>query len=169
MTILQTCFRQEKIEFKNRVAARSAQTATFEILGEPALSCNGEAYLLYDSDCGPCTRFMKLSKLLDFENALIPVSLHSEFASNLVRQKMSEEQVKKSFHIVLQQSDGKQVFSAGDGLIELLRFLPFGKAINRVFWRIKSLRDFAHLFYFLATRFRECQQVHGQSIPNNHP
>ncbi|MDG6994958.1 MAG: hypothetical protein JRN52_03460 [Nitrososphaerota archaeon] len=101
---------------------------------------------------------MKLSKLLDFENALIPVSLHSEFASDLVRQKMSKEQVEKSFHIVLQGSDGNEVFSAGDGFIELLRFLPLGKAAYLVFRRFKSRRVFAHWFYLQATRFRNASK-----------
>ena len=65
-------------------------------------------YLLYDSDCGPCTRFMRVAKVLDLHGELIPVSIHAKQAQRLVRGNLSPNRLKSSFHIVEITNSGLQ-------------------------------------------------------------
>ena len=111
-------------------------------------------YLLYDADCGPCARFMRISKVFDYRNALIPVSLRTEMAAMLVRDRISKERMMKSFHIVLRRIGCTQIFSGGDGLIHLLHYFPFGKITAELFRRHESLRCAARWVYDQATRIR---------------
>lgn len=114
------------------------------------------AYLLYDADCGPCTRFMRIVKLLDFRNMLVPVPLRGERAKILVNGSLSNDELMRSFHIVITDSSmHTRIFSAGDGLIALLRFFPLGFIAGGVFQRIKTLRDVANWSYIRAAHLHQ--------------
>ena len=112
------------------------------------------AYLLYDSRCGPCTRFMKIVKLFDLHSNLTPLSIHGDEAIKLVRGRLSSSRLKSSFHIVEISSAGSEVYSAGDGLVRLTRYAPAGKLLFAIVSRLKFIRQFLRWSYFQATRIR---------------
>jgi predicted DCC family thiol-disulfide oxidoreductase YuxK len=113
------------------------------------------AYLLYDADCGPCTLFMRIVKRFDIGRKIIPVALQVHFAADLVRGKLSDEEAFRSFHLVQVSKDGKQIFSAGDGLVQLLEYLPFGDRLVSVIRRVKIFGRFVDSVYLQASRIRK--------------
>jgi predicted DCC family thiol-disulfide oxidoreductase YuxK len=117
------------------------------------------AYLLYDSHCGPCTRFMKVVKLLDFQRKLTPVSIHGKQAEKLVSGKISEYRLKNSFHIVEVTNSGSEVFSAGDGIVRLTRYAPAGKIAFALVSKVKPFRQFLRWAYYEATRIRSASKT----------
>lgn len=123
------------------------------------------AYLLYDSKCEMCTRFKIIVKLLDFNRKLAPVSIHERFAFELVRGKLSEDDLFRSFHIVrLSESEGSRVFSAADGVVELLGYLPFLAAFKSLISRADLLKGIVGRSYLYATRMRGASCIMIQSI-----
>jgi len=112
------------------------------------------AYLLYDSRCGPCTSFMKIVKVLDFQGKLTPVSIHGRQAERLVRGVLSSNRLKSSFHVVEVSSLRSDVYSAGDGLIRLTRYAPAGRLTFGIVSRIKFLRQMVRWSYYQMTRLR---------------
>jgi predicted DCC family thiol-disulfide oxidoreductase YuxK len=117
-------------------------------------NARGGAYLLYDSDCGPCTNFMKLVGHLDVHHQITPVSFYESESFNLAGPEMSRRQMLSSFHLVEISEEKRKVFSAGDGAIRLTKYLPLGFLTFRAINRVKFLRKFVRRVYFGATRIR---------------
>ena len=111
-------------------------------------------YLLYDSDCGPCTKFMRLVGQLDVHRRIVPVSLGDPQAAKLAGPEMSRRRLQSSFHLVEISNGKKQVFSAGDGAIRLTKYLPLGSLSYWIVDRMKFLRNFIRRAYFQTTRIR---------------
>ena len=114
-------------------------------------------FLLYDSDCGPCTKFMHVVKRLDVKDKLDPVDLNSSFAAELVKNRLTRDELVSSFHLVIRQEpqEDAQVFSAGSGLIQLLRYLPCGNLSFPLVRRFRPTRSCVRWIYKQATRLRE--------------
>jgi len=112
------------------------------------------AYLLYDSRCGPCTQFMKVVKVLDFHDRLIPVSIHGGEARELVHGMISNSRLKNSFHVLEISKSGAEIYSAGDGMVRLTRYAPAGRITFFLVTHIKLLRQFVRWSYYQATRLR---------------
>ena len=117
-----------------------------------------ESFLLYDADCGPCTRFMKAVKRADLRHKIIPVPLQSGFATSLVSRKLSRTRLKASFHLVEVSDENTEIFSAGDGLIQLISYMPFGFILSKPVARFKKARNAVRWFYLQATRFRSASK-----------
>ncbi|MDA4111700.1 MAG: DCC1-like thiol-disulfide oxidoreductase family protein [Thaumarchaeota archaeon] len=111
-------------------------------------------YLLYDSDCGPCTSFKKIVKRLDLRGQIVPVSLQDPEAIELARPSMSKQRMAASFHLIELSNETRQVFSAGDGAIRLTKYFPLGFLIYPLVNQTKFLRQLVRRVYFQATRFR---------------
>ena len=138
---------------RKRIRSLSGKgSSTPGILGNP--SGLPHTYLLYDSDCGPCTRFMRVAKVLDLHGELIPVSIHAKQAQRLVRGNLSPNRLKSSFHIVEITNSGSKIYSAGDGLVRLTRYAPGGKITFAAVSRIKFFRQVLRWTYYQGTRLR---------------
>lgn len=112
------------------------------------------AYLLYDDDCGPCTRFKNIVVNLDISRKLTPIPLSSKLAYELVRTKETREEMMQAFHIVysglspITRGDSQaRIFSAGEALIQLIRLLPLGAVTFWVIAHFQPLRSFIVWLY----------------------
>lgn len=113
------------------------------------------AYLLYDSDCGVCSRFVKTIRLFDSRKRIIPVALRDQLSRDLVGNKLSREEMHASFHLVeIMNSGEKRIFSAGDGVVQLLGYLPFCTGAKSFIDRAKILRSLFGWSYLQTTRLR---------------
>ncbi len=119
-------------------------------------------YLLYDADCGPCTRFKNLVIRLDIDHKLVPIPMKSEFAYDLVRGRETRAEMMQAFHIVLTDAsvaDGAEqndIFSAGDALIQLTRLLPLGSI---TYWAIAHFRPLRSFIRWLYPRIAELRNI----------
>src|SRR5207245_2672333 len=117
------------------------------------------AYLLYDANCGPCTSFKDLVRNLDLMHRMIPLPLQSKLAYELVRNRVTKEEMMRSFHIVYirdhptGKGEGNAIFSGGNALIQLIRLLPLGFILYPL-WRFKSLRRFIWWIYLRVSQLR---------------
>lgn len=115
------------------------------------------AFLLYDAECGPCTRFMKAVKRLDLGARIVPIPLQNPLSFELVKSRMTRHEMMRSFHLVSPSSsinEENQVFSAGDGLIHLIPYLPLGNLIFRPVKHARKLRKLIRWTYDQCTRLR---------------
>lgn len=127
------------------------------------------AYVLYDSDCGHCSSFLKVVKLFDVREVLIPVPLKSDMAFRLVKDVMAKQQMLKSFHLVTRSHGFSTVYSGGDGMIQLLVYFPLVSAATILFRRYESLRLIANRAYLQTTRTSHSSScIAGQSAAANH-
>lgn len=116
---------------------------------------NQIAYLLYDSECGHCTFFMKIAKCFDFHDRIVPIPLKNDLSLDLVRDKISNEELMSSFHMVEIEKTGKHnLASGGDGLIELLKFIPITRKIASVAGNSPSFRALTRSLYSALARLR---------------
>lgn len=123
----------------------------------------GAAYLLYDADCGPCTRFKNIIVRLDPKHRLIPIPLQSGTAYELVRSEMTRAEMMRAVHIVYSTSrsieptgERGRVFNAGDALIQLIRLLPLG---SYAYWVAVHFRPFRTLIRWLYYRVAELRAI----------
>ncbi len=120
----------------------------------------GVGYLLYDASCGPCTRFKNIIMNLNPRHNVIAVPLQLDFARELVRGRMKEEDMMRSMHLVYFHSTSpldekeKRVLSGGDALVELVRLLPSGSILYRLVKRSRFLRKSFGRFYTIMTGLR---------------
>ncbi len=129
----------------------------------------GFAFVLYDSDCGHCSSFLKAVKLLDVREVLIPVPLKSDMAFRLVKDTMPKQQMLNSFHLVTRSHGFSKVYSGGDGIIQLLVYFPLVSAATILFRRYESLRLLANRAYLQITRIRHSSTcIASQSGAANH-
>jgi predicted DCC family thiol-disulfide oxidoreductase YuxK len=119
------------------------------------------AFLLYDDECGPCTRFKNVVVRLDIKHKLIPIPLESNLAYELVRSEETREEMMQAFHIVYSTAsqivDGEQqdrIFRAGDALIQLIRLLPLGSIAYWVIARFSPLRKLIQWLYPYMAKLR---------------
>ncbi len=78
--------------------------------------------LVYDSGCGPCTRFKNAVKFLDAYHRLEGQSLLDADRDGLLDE-VPVSRRHRSFHLVF---PGGEVLSGADALPELIRLLPSG-------------------------------------------
>lgn len=84
--------------------------------------------LVYDADCGHCTKFKQAVAILDTHRRVDFVSLSSADESGLLDGVPTKLRY-KSFHLVLQD---RQVLSGADALPELISMFPAGRVLSRM-------------------------------------
>ncbi len=120
----------------------------------------GVAYLLYDADCGPCTRFRNAIVRLDVWHKLIPVPLQSPTAFDLVRSQMTKAEMMQAFHIVYSKTslaptgERERIFNAADAMVQLIRLLPLGSYAYWVVAHFNPLRILIRWLYSHMTELR---------------
>ena len=98
---------------------------------------------------------MKIVRRLDFSRKLIPVALEDQRSLELVNGKLTSEEMLRSFHLVQVMNSGQnQILSAGDALVQLLEYFPFGGRITSMMQRVKILRSLVSWTYLQASRIR---------------
>lgn len=111
------------------------------------------AYILYDADCGPCSTFEAIVMRLDVHHNLAAVPLQDRVAHQILKDRMPESEVMKAFHIV-QKAPREEVFSGGDALVQLLRFLPLGLFTHWMVIRFAPLEGLVRGLYATAANHR---------------
>ncbi len=90
-----------------------------------AKSSSSRYILVYDADCGPCTRFAHVVDILDKEEKIDFISLVKADERGLLDNVPTPLRY-KSFHLIA----GKvEIKSGSEALLELIRILPGGKVI----------------------------------------
>jgi predicted DCC family thiol-disulfide oxidoreductase YuxK len=153
-----------KPDFARLIAAFELRnTSSRVIIGDralrPDLSQTGPVYLLYDDDCGSCTEFKSFTEHLDLMHRITPVPLHSDKAFELVSSRMTRAEMMQSMHVVYHKTSpggrgDDKIFSGGDALTELIRFLPLGSLIYHLTKRFRSFRRMVLWAYVRMTRVR---------------
>lgn len=114
-----------------------------------------EAFLLFDADCGSCSRFASLVKRYCIYATIVPVPMTDAISQSLVCGAIPTSMMFRSFHLVQIDDMGKKrVSSAGDGLIRLIEYLPLGRHIAGFMSRAKQFRNMADWTYLQASRTR---------------
>ena len=104
---------------------------------------------------------------MDPRRRLSPVPLQSGLAHDLTAPEMVEERMMQSFHIVCKSSDAEtEIHSAGDGLIELLRFLPILASLYPVARKSRKAAQFMCWIYLQSTRVRSGSDSCGLKYAN---
>jgi predicted DCC family thiol-disulfide oxidoreductase YuxK len=104
------------------------------------VAAGGDHSLLYDADCGFCTRSMQRLMRLDRRGRLRAVAIQSEEGRRLLAP-MSEQEQLASWHLVA--PDGT-IRSGGSAAAPLARLLPAGGPVARVLARFPRLTDRAY-------------------------
>ncbi|MHB8566280.1 MAG: thiol-disulfide oxidoreductase DCC family protein [Nitrososphaerales archaeon] len=115
-----------------------------------------DAFLLYDSTCGSCSRFVRVIKKFDRKDKIEPVSLYSGLAFKLAGSRLTKEELHASFHLIVRDPlAGDQIFSEGSGLVHLLPYLPGGNLVFPIVRRFGPTRALASLFYDRIAKLRD--------------
>ncbi|MBO0889071.1 DUF393 domain-containing protein [Candidatus Bathyarchaeota archaeon] len=123
--------------------------------------------VLYDADCGMCTRFKKTIKLLDGHRNLTFMSIDRAEQIGLL-DSLPDSRRHSSFHLV---RPDKRVESGEKALPDLIRLLPAGRLVFRVILSIPAALKMLNIVYFTASRLHEtgsCKMkdaVNGPPIP----
>jgi predicted DCC family thiol-disulfide oxidoreductase YuxK len=96
--------------------------------------------ILYDAECGFCRWSLAQLLRLDRRNRLRPVSLQQPEADTLLAG-MSRDERMASWHLV--DHDGC-VYSGGDALAPLLRFIPGGRPFAAALAALPAVGDVAY-------------------------
>lgn len=121
---------------------------------------SGKPVLVYDADCGPCTRFKEAVELLDVHGAVRFESIPSATAQGLLAS-VDPELRESTSHLVL--PDGS-VVSGHDYLPALIGLLPGGRAVEAALNAFTPARRMAYGVFDLLSRFR---LVSGCSLNNS--
>ena len=114
-----------------------------------------ESFLLFDSDCGSCTRFASLVKRYCIGARIVLVPMTDTRSQSLVGGAIPKSMMFRSFHLVQIDDMGKKrISSAGDGLIRMIEHLPLGRHIAGFMSRARLSRNIVDWTYLQASRIR---------------
>jgi predicted DCC family thiol-disulfide oxidoreductase YuxK len=99
--------------------------------------------LAYDSDCGPCTKFMHLVDSLDRSDRIEFISITNAIREHLLDE-LPRDAAYRSFHLIL--PDGA-VKSGSEGLLELIGILPGGRISNQIIRYMPGAKGLVRLIY----------------------
>ena len=102
--------------------------------------------LVYDSDCGPCSRFKGMINILDRYKRIDFIPLIEADRIGFLDQ-IPQSLRFKSFHLI---SPKGQIQSGEDAVIDLIELLPVGHAISKI---MISVPWGVQLIKFIYSRF----------------
>ena len=91
-------------------------------------SSSSKCILVYDANCGRCTRFRHIVDILDKYERIDFISLTKADEEGLL-DKIPIHQRYKSFHLIFPKGESK---SGSEALLELIVILPGGKIISPI-------------------------------------
>lgn len=109
--------------------------------------------MVYDADCGPCTRFKGMINILDRHKRIDFIPLIEADRIGFLDQ-IPQSLRFKSFHLI---SPTGQLQSGEDAVIDLIELLPLGHTISKI---IISVPYGIQLIKFIYSRF---SRLHDRS------
>lgn len=126
-----------------------------------AKSLSSRYILVYDADCGPCTRFRHAVDIFDIYQKIDFISLTEADRKGLL-DKIPTSMRYKSFHLIF--PDREEVKSGSDALIKLIAILPGGRVISPIINYLPGGKQIVHSVY---TKFSRLHDTGSCSINNN--
>ncbi|MBD0360847.1 MAG: DUF393 domain-containing protein [Nitrososphaeraceae archaeon] len=126
-----------------------------------AESLSSRYILVYDADCGPCTRFRHAVDIFDIYQKIDFISLTEADRKGLL-DKIPTSLRYKSFHLIF--PDREEVKSGSDALIKLIAILPGGRVISPIINYLPGGKQIVHSVY---TKFSRLHDMGSCSINNN--
>ncbi|MDQ3882568.1 MAG: DUF393 domain-containing protein [Thermoproteota archaeon] len=126
-----------------------------------AESLSSRYILVYDADCGPCTRFRHAVDIFDIYQKIDFISLTEADRKGLL-DKIPTSMRYKSFHLIF--PDREEVKSGSDALIKLIAILPGGRVISPIINYLPGGKQIVHSVY---TKFSRLHDTGSCSINNN--
>ena len=105
--------------------------------------------VLYDRDCGICSAFSRLIRVVDMRRRIRIETIQS--SRHLIRD-VPAERVLDAFHVVTR--DGRST-TGGDAVPTLIEALPLGIGLARILRASTILTAAVHASYRFLTRFRD--------------
>jgi predicted DCC family thiol-disulfide oxidoreductase YuxK len=102
--------------------------------------------LVYDADCGPCTRFKDMISILDRHKRIDYIPLIEADSIGFLDQ-IPQSLRFRSFHLI---SPAGEIRSGEDAVIDLIELLPAGQTISKI---IASFPYGAQIIKFIYLRF----------------
>ena len=107
--------------------------------------------LVYDADCGPCTRFKKALDFLDANQNLVFMSIeHAERAGLL--DALPDRRRHSSFHLIFLD---RRLESGAEALPSLIRLLPTGRLFSKLIVSAPGGRALLSFLYSTVSRLHE--------------
>jgi predicted DCC family thiol-disulfide oxidoreductase YuxK len=107
--------------------------------------------LIYDSDCGPCTRFKRAVAFLDTRNRISFIGLDAADSSGLLAP-IPQARRHRSFHLI---SPSGRVWSGAEALSPLTSLLPGGAGLSFVMGRNPLAFNCASFVYGVFSRLHD--------------
>ncbi|HYY90415.1 MAG TPA: DCC1-like thiol-disulfide oxidoreductase family protein [Candidatus Dormibacteraeota bacterium] len=121
--------------------------------------------VLYDADCGMCTRFKKTIDLLDWHRNLTFMSI--DYAEQIgLLDSLPDSRRHSSFHLV---RPDKQLESGEKALPDLIRLLPAGRLVVRMISSIPAGLTMLNLVYSTVSRLHEAGSCKMRGAVNRPP
>jgi predicted DCC family thiol-disulfide oxidoreductase YuxK len=102
--------------------------------------------MVYDADCGPCTRFKDVISILDRHKRIDFIPLIEADRVGFLNQ-IPQSLRFKSFHLI---THGGEIRSGEDALIDLIELLPIGRTISKI---IISIPYGIQIIKFIYSKF----------------
>ncbi len=113
-------------------------------------SSERRSILVYDADCGPCTRFKRLISLLNVESKIVFVSLRDADRRNLLDSVPMDLRY-QSMHFVMTD---RSVLSGSEAVPSILASLPGGTVLSGLLKQNRLGRKLTAAGYAAAARLR---------------
>lgn len=117
----------------------------------PRLMIMEKHVLVYDKDCGNCSRFKRIVSSLDAHRRLDCLSLVEADDSGLL-DSVPRSRRHRSFHLVY---PGGRVISGSDAVPELFSVLPSGRAVSFLIRQAPGGRRIVNLIYSMVSRLHD--------------
>jgi predicted DCC family thiol-disulfide oxidoreductase YuxK len=123
--------------------------------------------LVYDSDCGNCTRFKRIVNRLDTYKKLEYFSLVKADEHGLL-DPVPRSTRHRSFHLVY---PGGRVISGSAAVPDLISLLPSGRAVSFLIRKAPGGRKVVNLIYSMFSRLHDsgsCSYWNGAGVQDDH-
>jgi predicted DCC family thiol-disulfide oxidoreductase YuxK len=123
--------------------------------------------LVYDKDCGNCSRFKRIVNSLDAHRRLDFLSLVEADQSGLL-DSVPRSRRHRSFHLIY---PGGRVISGSDAVPELVSLLPAGRGFSFLICEAPGGRKIVNLIYSMFSRLHDsgsCNYPHANGIQEHH-
>ena len=119
--------------------------------GGPRLMVMEKHVLVYDKDCGNCTRFKRIVNRLDAHKRLDYLSLVEADEHGLL-DPVPRSMRHRSFHLIY---PGGRVISGSAAVPELISLLPSGRAASLFIRKAPGGREIVNLIYSMFSRLHD--------------
>lgn len=116
--------------------------------------------IVYDADCGPCTRFKDTISILDRHKRIDFVPLIEADSIGFLDQ-IPQPLRFRSFHLI---SPADEIRSGEDAIIDLIELLPLGHIISKIIASIPYGIQMTKLIYLRFSKLHDSSSCHVKGI-----